>query len=184
MDEVLETRGRSLLHASAALSHRRSAPTASTSPDSRHWRLAQRKMNGELRTLVRRALDFHFAVVGLDHRFDQTKAEAEALLRAALVAAIEPLPNPGNLRRRNADAVVLDADDRLLVLLASGDLDSSARRRVLDGVVDQIRQRLLEASAVSLDFEILWRCGEQRDFFFFRDPLVKLDHVADQIGKP
>src|SRR5258708_34109553 len=109
-------------------------------------------MNGKLRTLLRRALDFHPPVVGLDHRFDQTEAEAETLLRTALVAAIKPLPNPGNLRRRNADAVVLDADDRLLVLLAGGDIDSSAPRRVFDGVADQIRQHPLEGVAVALRF--------------------------------
>ena len=81
-------------------------------------------MNRELRTLVGRALDFHFAVVGLDHCFDQKEVEAETHLRAALVAAIEPLPNPRNFRRRNADPVVFDAQDGLLVLLAGGDLDS------------------------------------------------------------
>src|SRR5260221_2741233 len=62
---------------------------------SRHRSLAKRQMHRKLRSLLRRALDFHFAVVGLDDGFDQTKAEAESLLRAALVAAIEPLPNPG-----------------------------------------------------------------------------------------
>ena len=45
----------------------------------------------------------------------------------------------GEVRFRNADALILDDQDALVFTLAQGDIDHRTGRGILDGICDQIR---------------------------------------------
>jgi len=62
---------------------------------------------------------------------------------------LEPLEDPGALARRDPRAVVTDHEDRDEPPDAPVDLDVAALRRELQRVCDQVREDLLDASAVA-----------------------------------
>src|SRR4051812_46425008 len=66
---------------------------------------------GEGGTVVWFALDGYAAVVGFDDGFDEAEAEAEAALGTAFVAAVEAVPDLGDVLGGDAFAVVLGDDD-------------------------------------------------------------------------
>ena len=88
----------------------------------------------------------------LDDALDQRQAEAGAgAPRLGPARALELLEDALVVFRRDADAGVGDGEQRGLVLDPAGDGDGAARRRELDGVGDQVAQRLLEPALVDLD---------------------------------
>ena len=73
------------------------------------------------------------------------------------VAPEQPIPNPPELIRRDANAGVVDRDEGVAVLAPDGDLDASAGGSVFDGVVDEIRRDLLEPGAISHHDDVVGR---------------------------
>jgi hypothetical protein len=72
----------------------------------------------------------------LDDRQPQPRAADGAV--AGTIDPIEPLEHARELFAGNADAVVDDVDSCFPLFDLAGDDDLPARRRVLDGVVDEV----------------------------------------------
>ena len=68
-------------------------------------------MDNEAGTFAYRALHFDAAAVRVDDRSDKTQTQPKAALCAALVTAIETLPDPRDFFVRNSGAGVSDCDD-------------------------------------------------------------------------
>ena len=90
----------------------------------------------------------------------EAEAEAAGVLGAALVDAVEAAEDFFLLRFGDAFAVVAHAHLGGLAALRDRDLDRRAAA-VLDRVVDQVRERLLEAQRVGLDGDVLARDDER-----------------------
>src|ERR1700686_5191683 len=81
----------------------------------------------------------------------ETQSGAAHLARARNVDAIKSLKNPGLLCLWNADSGVQDRKDHLGTIHSGADHDLSARRRVLNRVVQKILQSLGQPAAISGD---------------------------------
>ena len=75
------------------------------------------------------------------------KPGAAQLAAAGLVDPIESLEQPRQVLGRDAAAVVHHANHGLFAVAAAVDADAGPRLAVLDGVVDQIDDRLLQQRA-------------------------------------
>src|SRR5437899_8186113 len=80
----------------------------------------------------------------------EAEARAGDGLRTAFVDAIEAAEDPVALRGGDAFAVIGDADGRAVAALADRDVDGAVLAAVLDGVVDEVRQRLLDAHRIDV----------------------------------
>src|SRR5439155_13270930 len=99
------------------------------------------------------AVDVEPASVRGDEMLDDGQAEAgpAQLARTGLVHAVETLGDPWQISSRNAGAGVLDRDDDAPTFGGTRvDRYSSAARRVLDRVVDEVDQDLSQAIAIGL----------------------------------
>src|SRR5687768_13801416 len=86
--------------------------------------------------------------MGLDDGFDQAQPEPQPPARTALVAAVETGPDVRQLVRWNTDSRVGHRQRSVAGLLPRGYFDAAAAGRVLQGIVEQVRQRLAHAIAV------------------------------------
>ena len=75
-------------------------------------------------------------------RFDSFQAEAGSEHPAGAVGAVEALEDVREVGFREAGAVVADLERAV----AQRDLDHAARRAPLDGVVEQVRDRAVDAA--------------------------------------
>ena len=100
----------------------------------------------EGRAVAGLAVDADRSAVRLDDGFHEAEAEAEAAFGPALVAAEQPIPDAGQLSRRECRCRCRGrAGRRGRPPAPADDLDAPAGRRVLDGVVEQVGRHLLEA---------------------------------------
>ena len=83
---------------------------------------------------------------------DDGKAESRAALVAAavLVHAVEPLEDARAMLGRNADAVVLDGEDRLFVAGGKGN-DDVGRAAVAQGVLHEVGKGVFHEPRVARD---------------------------------
>ena len=89
----------------------------------------------------------------LDEASDERQADPQAALRPIqrLVGLHEEVEDVLLHLRRDADAGVADPQHGLVVLAGQADRDPAARLGVLGGVVQQVRDDLLQAGRVALD---------------------------------
>jgi hypothetical protein len=78
------------------------------------------------------------------------------------VAAVKPIEESLAAAFRNANAEIPDAQANGLTLFRERDVDSTAIRAVLDGVVEQVRQHLLDAIGVDVGLQVIWRLHDNR----------------------
>src|SRR5579859_2778642 len=99
--------------------------------------------------------ELELAAVEPRDRGRQAQAEAGARLGAALLQAHEALDHPATIGFRNPRPAILDAERNALAFILGLDDDlrgaavELARRRIFDGVVDQIGQRLADQLAIA-----------------------------------
>ncbi len=89
--------------------------------------------------------------MGLGDRAGDVEPEPGARLRRGAADAAELLEDQLLVLERDAAAVVDDLDGRLPVDRVRAHLDRRPRRRVLDGVVDQVGQHLAEPERIAVD---------------------------------
>ena len=120
---------------------------------------------GERRPLALDRPDPHLAAVGGGDVLDDREAEAGAAGGAVprRVDAVEPLEDAVELVRRDADALVGDADVDGGVVAGRGDHDRGALGRVGDGVGDQVAHRHGDLLAVAEQHEPLGAVVHQLD---------------------
>src|SRR5258705_8714902 len=106
--------------------------------------LRDRQQHRERRPPTHVAAYLDGAAVSLDDGLDEAEAEPETALGAALVAAEEPIEDPRELIGRNAWPGVPHAKERGVHGAADLDVHAAAGRRVLHGVVEEVRGDLLE----------------------------------------
>src|SRR5207249_5278123 len=87
-------------------------------------------------------LDPDVAAVRLGDVADDRQPETSPTRRAAarLVHAVEPLEDPFEVARRNADAVVAYLDHPAILSAMRRHFDRRPRLRVLHGIVEQVRE--------------------------------------------
>ena len=73
-----------------------------------------RQVDNEAGTFANRALRFDAAAVRVDDRANKTQTQPEAALRAALITAIETLPDTRNFFSGDSGAGVSDCDDNVI----------------------------------------------------------------------
>src|SRR5688572_11893358 len=99
-------------------------------------------------------------------RFDDVERQREAEARSGdvrrlfRVDAVKALENTRLLVPGDADAVIDDVDERLLVPRADANLDAFRIARVLHGVAEQIQNRLCQRLRVRAQF---WFAAITRD---------------------
>src|SRR6476619_4919099 len=98
----------------------------------------------------------------LANGFDEAQAEAETALRAARVATKQPFPDAWDLLGWNARSGVAHAQYRASFVTAQGHVDATARRGVLDCVVDQVCRHLLQTRTVTIDDDVADWIGDRR----------------------
>src|SRR5215467_6390824 len=76
--------------------------------------LLLRQVENEAGPFANRALHFDVTAVRVDDRANEAQTQPEPALRAALVAAIETLPNARNFFGGNSVAGVSDCDDHFI----------------------------------------------------------------------
>src|SRR5690349_23209255 len=93
------------------------------------------KPNDELGASVNFAGNRNRSAVRLNHGFYHAQPQAEAALRAALVPAIEPLPNLVPLLFGNPHSRILEDNDRLPLLTSNADRHPPLIRGIFDRIV-------------------------------------------------
>ena len=100
--------------------------------------------------------------------------------RSRFVNAVEPIENLVEVLFRNADAAVLNLNQRGAVVSLNGERNMSAIRCVLNRVIDQIQKQLSQPASVSHNRH---RVGfPQLDFnmFRFREHLAVIVQIANE----
>src|SRR6185436_9310361 len=100
------------------------------------------------------ARDLEFGLVAQQHVLDDGEPESRSArcAGAAAIDAIEALREPRNVLGRNADARVGDAEDAAAVgIHVPRKGDRSLRRRIPDGVADEIAERARKLVATAED---------------------------------
>src|SRR5262249_51384794 len=89
--------------------------------------------------------------VAVDDPLADRKSQTAAahLATAGLVDREEALEEVGQILRRNADAGVPHLDHRLRFLFPCLQPDAAARRRIFDGIVQQVQEELPQAQLVA-----------------------------------
>src|SRR6478752_4668100 len=131
-------------------------------------------MEDEPAAFVGLRLDRNASAMGFHDRFDEAQTEAEPPLGAALVAAVEALPDAWGLVRGNADACVAQAEKRLAVRRAGRDFDLPASRRVFQRVVEQVGDDLSHPRPIDIDPELVGRLVFESDAFLLCYIFVEL----------
>src|SRR5437870_4314961 len=113
---------------------------------------ADRKSEHHSRPLTHLAVDPDRAVVGFDEPFRDREAKADSAGRLAWTRqTYEGHEDPIGVRRWNARAAVRDFETHVAVVAAYADSDLAAGRRELRGVLDEIREHMLDLDVVELD---------------------------------
>src|SRR6185312_893225 len=122
----------------------------------------ERQMDGEAAALAGRTGDAEVAVVAFDNFLCDVEAQPDTTAGASLYVnfgnAVEALENMGEFFRGDADTLIGDGNDCLLILTLQFDDDWRARRRVFARIGEQIENDLANAFAVD--------CADQ---FYLRD---------------
>lgn len=96
------------------------------------------------------AFEVDGAAVDFDGAFDDGEAEAGAF--GLLAATVEALEGVGEVFGTDADAVVGDGDEALVLRPASGDVHAEARTGVFfEGVFDEIGKDLIPVEAITAE---------------------------------
>src|SRR2546423_11562284 len=117
-------------------------------------RRTRRQVDAELASLIdARALGRNRPAVELGEPPYERQPDAEAAARPVerLLALDEEIEDPRQQVGVDALSVVAHAELRVLFVALDGELDLSALGRVLDRVLDEIRDDLLEADRVAVD---------------------------------
>src|SRR5262249_30471166 len=121
--------------------------------------------------------------MGPDIGADDTEAEPEPALGTAAVATVEPVPDSRLISRRDADARVRNRERRGPVGAADCDATRAPLGRVLDRVVDEVRDRLPQPIAIGRHGNVLAVVDPERDALVLGDILVELDDLADEAAE-
>lgn len=101
--------------------------------------------------------------MGFDRTADDGEAETGAFdgLPVVLVPAEEALKDEGNVVGGNADAVVTDGENALVLYPAPSESEGEVAARIFfDGVFEQIGEDLVPVEAVAIEGAAVWREGE------------------------
>src|SRR5262249_46107224 len=121
----------------------------------RPWRSKRARAEGEPdrkgRSLAEPALHRHRATVGLREMLDNRESEARAAAGPGPgpAHAVEALEDVRQVLRGDALAGVADDQARPCILLLESQGDRAGRRRMADGIVDEIREHLAEPALVA-----------------------------------
>jgi hypothetical protein len=131
----------------------------------------QRQFNPETAALPFLAGDTDIGTMGRADGFHDGKAEPRSAGTSGtrFVDSIEAFENMSNRIGRNSRAVIGDSEYGFSVLSLDFDFDRAALLRVLDGVVDEIRNHLLQACAIALDINAILCGSTQRDRLLLRE---------------
>src|SRR5262245_13067203 len=108
------------------------------------------------------ASGFDSSAVQFDEAPDEGQPDAEAAANAfeGAVDLDEHVKDVRELVGRKTDSIVAYADDRLLSALFGGEADSTGGRRVLRGVVEQVREDLGHSAEIGVNLD---RFGRKLD---------------------
>src|SRR5829696_4064925 len=120
------------------------------------------------------------AAVGAGDRVDDREAEPRSVTAAGRIAPAEALERLPDEAGRKARTAVLDVDRDLAVALIGTDGDLPIA--VLDRVLDEVRERLLEAQPVALHRHAVRRLDHQRASLYLRPCGEALAHVTEQLS--
>src|SRR3954470_19530713 len=97
------------------------------------------------------ALGGHLAAVHVDNTLDDGQPKPGRALAGGRLCRqpLEPAEQAAEILRRQAGALVADADDGVAAFMAHDDADLAADRRVFDGVADEVVDRLADAVGVA-----------------------------------
>ena len=118
--------------------------------------------------------------MGLDQRLHDTEPQSESALRAAVIAAVESLPDFFLFPRRNARSGVAHGDGHTAAAVFRLEPDGSACGGVLHRVVDQVGYDLPQAGGISPDVQARRGGDLKGDRLLLRDQRVKLGHPLQQ----
>lgn len=113
--------------------------------------------DGEGSAMPRIALDFDVPAMGLHDppRGGEAQADAGNVAVASILQTMEGLEETRELLPVDADPFVGDRDPCLVAVLGQHDADAAALGRVLDGVVEEVRQHLPETRRIAVDVHAL-----------------------------
>lgn len=119
--------------------------------------------------------------MGFHHGFDRAESESEAFFAAAFVAAVEALPDAGEVVGGDAEAGVDDFDLDCVVGGVGGERDLAVLWGVFDGVIEEVCEGLLEADAVGGEGDIGGEMAGEGDGFFLGEDGVEVDDLGAQL---
>src|SRR5438876_11067130 len=99
------------------------------------------------------------AAMHIDDAFDDRQAEARRTFSGRRLGRepLEAAEQPAEILRREAGALVGDADHRVAALMGDGHRDLAADRRVFDGVADEVVDRLADPGGLAPGYGLRWR---------------------------
>src|ERR1051325_6809535 len=143
-------------------------------------------MNRKAAAAPRLALDRHAATVCLNDVLDEREAEAASLhvMHESCADAIEFLENLLLLLSRNAYALICDGQTYLLALLLKADDDLPCGAGILDGVVEQVHERLRDGIGVDDGGRerLARRFKEDREAVLLQLNFERPERLADNFG--
>src|SRR5215469_12971438 len=132
-----------------------------------------------------RALHAHAATVSCADRFHNREAKAGAaqFTRPGFIGSIKALENVCLAFLRNADPCIGYRQDRLVRLAGHADVDGSAFRSVLDGIVEEVHNHLLQTGLIAFNLHRLLRLDLQSKFLLVSKQSHVFNGGSDQLRK-
>src|SRR4029079_14232961 len=131
-----------------------------------------------------RVAEFDRAAVQPDNRSYEAEAEPASGQRAAQLEPDEALQHVAAFRFRNAGAVVAYLEDGIAAVAPGRDDNAEwcacnvPERRMLDGIVDKVGERLAEKLAAAFERKRLRGVDRKRNPLLVGQRLIQLGHVA------
>src|SRR5262249_55937034 len=122
-------------------------------------------------------------------RFDRPASDGQPeprpaeITRSSLVDSVEAIEDTVPMVWRYAGPGVDDLDGRPSSSVSHEDPDASARRRILDGVVHQVEQRLPDDEAIHPRRDWPWRFDGERLLLLLSEHTEMPRDVASQLGE-
>src|SRR4051812_11698928 len=107
-------------------------------------------MDGERRSYARQALHGDMTAQRLGQMLDDGKPEPRStdVARPSPIDAVKALEEARQMAGRDAGTGVSDRDANLALSFGGRERDLGAARSILDGVVDEVRENLLERASI------------------------------------
>src|SRR5437764_10776377 len=145
--------------------------------------LRGRALSRQFRNATRAGRDLQAEAVQFGDRAHQAQSKPQAGLAPTLVRTVEAPRHELAFTGGNPGPAITNAHDGLATLPKQTQLDPTALRCKLDGIVDKIGNRLEQKIAITVDRGVCFGSNIKIDIFVFRNRLIKVADLTHEFGK-